>query len=116
MAEETTAQNEEQAAKSEVQLEGGTYEIIKGRLAKHAHKLLDNAERNRSNIGAGKCSLDHMLRMTNACNDHLGMIAIVIVDSDDLLDQCHSVSTDIVQPSDEGTDVRRSCLCGKQRL
>jgi len=39
MAEETTAQNEEQAAKSEVQLEGGTYEIIKGRLAKHGKEL-----------------------------------------------------------------------------
>lgn len=39
MAEETTAQNEEKAAGNDVQLEGGTYEIIKGRLAKQGKDL-----------------------------------------------------------------------------
>lgn len=39
MAEETTNQNDEQAAGDQVQLEGGTYEIIKSRLAKQGKEL-----------------------------------------------------------------------------
>jgi len=57
-----------------------------------------------------------MFRMTDAGDDDLGVILIVVVNIQDLLNQFHAVVRDVVQASDKGAHVGRACFGRHQGL
>src|SRR5690625_6502190 len=54
--------------------------------------------------------------MTKRGGEHLGLVAVVLVDLHDLVDQLHAVGRDIIKTAHERADVRGACFSSNECL
>ena len=79
-------------------------------------QLGNDLKRNCGNIRTDKGCIQDVLRTPDACDDDLALVAIIVIDGDDILNQIHARVADIIQAADKGTDVGGSGLRGQKRL
>src|SRR5258708_35653521 len=81
-------------------------------------QLLNYLEGNCSYIGPGQSAIDDMHRVADRGGEHLGGEGVIVVNLNDIANELHSVSSDIMQASDNWRDVfctvlrRKQSLCG----
>src|SRR4051812_39057709 len=54
-------------------------------------ELLDDLEGDRADVGAELSGLEHVDGAAHAGHQHLGVVAVVLIDRDDLLDELHAL-------------------------
>ena len=79
-------------------------------------ELLDHLKRDRRDVRSDQSTIYDMHRMADRRRKHFGAVAVVAIDLDDILDQLHSVLSDIVESPNERRNIRRPGLCRKQSL
>src|SRR5688572_16830472 len=67
--------------------------------------LLDHRRRRGHHVGTHPRRLDHVDRMADTGDQHLGRVLEVVEDVDDLADQAHPGGADVVEPADERADI-----------
>ena len=79
-------------------------------------QLCDNVVRHRPDVRAHQRRFDNMHRVADTGDEHLRIESIIMVDRQDLLDQCHTIGADIIEPADKRADDICACLRGEKRL
>src|SRR5439155_9612961 len=69
------------------------------------HELLEHRERDRHDVGAGLRGVDHVERVTDRRGEHLGLEALDAVDLADVADEVHADVGNVVEASEERTDI-----------
>jgi hypothetical protein len=59
-------------------------------------ELVDNFERHGSDMGASHCRGDNVVWRAERRREDLGLVAVVVVDLDDLVDEFHSIQANVV--------------------
>src|SRR5437868_5134096 len=79
-------------------------------------ELLHHLEGHRGDIRPDTCRFDDVNRTPNAGREHFRLPFVVAVDFDDLGEQLETVLPDVIEPTEERTDVDCTDFGGENRL
>src|SRR2546423_13864836 len=79
-------------------------------------QLFQDLGRQSGDVGANHRRFDDVPRMTDGRGEDFRLDAVIVEDDTRLADDVHPFLADIIEPSNERTDVRRACLGGDEAL
>ncbi len=83
-------------------------------------QLADNRRRDGGNVRTSQRNLSHVVWRTDRSGKDLGLVAIIVVDLTDVLDQLDPIEIDVIKTAEEGRDVggadlgSEQCLVGRE--